>query len=158
MIRKALISVDNAYRYSLGRRWANGEELLWVMLNPSTADATAEDATTRRCISFSNRWGFGAIVIVNLFGFISTDPKRLTLVLDPVGPENDSVLFDHLRRSENCMVAWGSLVGNHLFQSRVKEIYRHLPNNTRCLGLTKYNYPRHPLRVSSVTKPMTYVM
>lgn len=141
----------------MGRRWDNGEVLLWVMLNPSTADDKTDDATTRRCIAFSNRWGFGGISIVNLFGYRSTDPKKLTSIPDPVGPGNDPVLFEQLKKCDSCMVAWGSLVESSLFQSRVKEISGYLPSRTRCLGLTKYNYPRHPLRVSSVTKPTTYI-
>ena len=140
----------------LYRRWSRGAELLWVMLNPSTADAEADDATTRRCIALASGWGFGATVIVNLFGYISTDPKKLNSIIDPVGPDNNSVLLDQLKKNNDCMVAWGSRPEIHPFQSRVKEISNHLPNTVMCLGLTKQNYPRHPLRVSSSTKPVRY--
>ena len=126
------------------------------MLNPSTADAEADDATTRRCIALASGWGFGATVIVNLFGYISTDPKKLNSIIDPVGPDNNSVLLDQLKKNNDCMVAWGSRPEIHPFQSRVKEISNHLPNTVMCLGLTKQNYPRHPLRVSSSTKPVRY--
>ena len=156
MIRKAFISEDKLYRYLLYRRWSRGGELLWVMLNPSTADAEEDDATTRRCIALSSGWGFGAAVIVNLFGYISTDPKKLNSINDPVGPDNNSVLLDRLKKNNDCMVAWGSRPEIDLFQSRVKEISKHLPNTVMCLGLTKQNYPRHPLRVSSSTKPVRY--
>ena len=78
------------------------------MLNPSTADAEADDATTRRCIDLSNGWGFGAAVIVNLFGYISTDPKKLNSIDDPVGPDNNSVLLDQFKK---IMIA--SLPGDH---------------------------------------------
>ena len=156
MIRKAFISEDKLYRYLLYRRWSRGRALLWVMLNPSRADAEADDATTRRCTDLSSGWGFGAAVIVNLFGYISTDPKELNSISDPVGPENNSVIFDQFKKNNDCMVAWGSRPEIHLFQSRVKEISKHLPTTAMCLGLTKQNYPRHPLRVSSSTKPVRY--
>jgi len=141
----------------LYRRWSTGDELLWVMLNPSTADAEADDATTRRCVDLSTSWGFGAAVIVNLFGYISTDPMRLNSIADPVGPENNSVLLEQFIKTDDCVVAWGSRPEIHPFQSRVTEISQHLPTTVRCLGLTKHNYPRHPLRVSSATKPVVYV-
>ena len=73
------------------------------MLNPSTADAEVDDATTRRCIDLSSGWGFGAVVIVNLFGYISTDPKKLNSISDPVGSEDNSVLFDQFKK---IMIAW----------------------------------------------------
>lgn len=42
----AVFSTDGAYRYALWRQWLLGEgTLMFVMLNPSTADAIKNDPT-----------------------------------------------------------------------------------------------------------------
>lgn len=78
MIRSAVISKDGLYRYTLRRVWDESKPLLnFVLLNPSKADAETDDATVRRCIGFAKLWGFGGIVITNLYAYRSTDPKKL---------------------------------------------------------------------------------
>jgi len=106
------LSPDGFYRYSLGRRWTPGEKLLVVIgLNPSTADATQDDPTIRRCVGFAKRWGFGGLLMLNLFAYRATDPEELRGAiargLDPVGPLNDAKLLGF---TDGCpaLVAWGS--------------------------------------------------
>ena len=83
------------FRYSLERTWNSDiDRVLFIMLNPSTADANVDDATSRRCMSFAARWGKGGIVVGNLFALLSTDPKGLFDRRDLVGPENEG----HLER------------------------------------------------------------
>ena len=60
IIKTAAISDCGTYRYSLTREWAEGPRLLFVMLNPSTADAEADDPTIRKCIGYAQREGFGS--------------------------------------------------------------------------------------------------
>lgn len=59
MERHAKISDCGKYRYSLSRRWgeirAGRPPIVFVMLNPSTADHTVDDPTIRRCIAFAKR-------------------------------------------------------------------------------------------------------
>jgi hypothetical protein len=71
------LSDCGTYRYRLGRRWAEGPVDVWIMLNPSTADATVDDRTIGRCMEFSRRWGAGALVVGNLFALRATDPTDL---------------------------------------------------------------------------------
>lgn len=89
LARSAVISEDGLYRYRLDRRWGYGPRVAWIMLNPSTADSEAEDATSRRVQAFSRRWGFSALTVVNLYAWRATDPTDLWTAQDPVGPEND---------------------------------------------------------------------
>lgn len=86
----ALISPDGLYRYRLWRLWDDlAPVMVWVMLNPPTADADADDPTIRKCIGFAKARHYGGIIVVNLFAWRATDPKELGRQRDPVGPEND---------------------------------------------------------------------
>ena len=67
MWRNAVFSGCGTYRYTLERRWSAGPLLLWVLLNPSTANAQVDDPTNRRGIGFSIKWGYAGCVFVNLF-------------------------------------------------------------------------------------------
>ena len=142
--RTADMSPDGVYRYLLGRRWTDGPRATFVMLNPSTADAWGDDPTVRRCIGFARSWGMGAVQVVNLYAFRSTDPAALWRTPDPVGPDNDAVLVA-------CALAWTAapLVaawGAHAKPGRVRDVLA-LPGMDRlqALGVTKNGSPRHPL-------------
>ena len=91
----AEISRDGVYRYRLTRRWETDDRasmLRWIMLNPSTADASLDDPTIRRCMGFARAWGYGGIVVHNLYALRATDPRQLRDHPDPVGPVNDSYI------------------------------------------------------------------
>lgn len=85
--RAAVLSPCGRYRYELTRRWAPGPLVGWVMLNPSRADAHTDDPTVRRCVGFAHRWGYGGLIIRNLYALRATDPAALADHLDPVGPD-----------------------------------------------------------------------
>jgi hypothetical protein len=144
----AVISDCGRYRYSLMRRWAEGHPLRFVMLNPSTADATLDDPTIRRCMGFARREGFAALIVLNLYAYRATDPKALLTCADRVGPLNDGILKAHLF-SASCgatpvVAAWGV----NAKPDRVTAVLRSRPNvDWRCLGTTKDGHPRHPLYV-----------
>lgn len=141
------------YRYLLGRRWAEGETCLWVMLNPSTADSVVDDPTIRRCVSFSQREGFGALEVVNLFAYRSTDPKVLPGLKhsERLGPDNEQHIAAAARRASKIICAWGS-VNSHLYSQAIRVgrliLSRH---QLYCLGLTSSGCPKHPVRLASNT-------
>jgi hypothetical protein len=115
------------------------------MLNPSTADATQDDPTIRRCIGFARAWGYGALEVVNLFACRATDPERLRRVPDPVGPENDRHILRAVRRASETVVAWGNR-GVHLGRhDAVLRLLRRRRVAVHCLGRTQAGHPRHPL-------------
>ena len=147
MRKTARISEDGRYRYELSREWDDAlRTLCWVMLNPSTADASTDDPTIRRCIGLSKRWGFGGILVVNLFALRATSPAELKKVEDPIGPENDEIAGFWIRHLET-VAAWGShpLAKERLpwFTEQVKKA-AHLP---KCIGINKDGAPKHPLYV-----------
>ena len=93
---KAVVSNWERYRYWLSRplREPNSTDnaVAFVMLNPSTADAWEDDATIRRCVGFAEAWGHDILIVVNLYAYRATDPKKLAKVEDPVGPSNSHYL------------------------------------------------------------------
>src|SRR6266851_4756596 len=102
------ISPCGVYRYSLTRWW--GEGLIWnfIMLNPSTADATRDDPTIRRCIFRAQAGGAGALIVTNLFALRATHPLSLRTARDPVGPVNNDHIVFEARLSDTLICAWGN--------------------------------------------------
>ena len=94
--RGAVLSPCGTWRYELPREWGNGNRLVVVMLNPSTADAEKDDPTIRRVIGFAKSHGFGNLLVLNIFALRSTDPDGLRVAQDPVGPDNDAHIHEAL--------------------------------------------------------------
>lgn len=158
LYRSAHISTGGLYRWSLTRIWDSGRPLMvWVMLNPSTADGSVDDPTIRRCIGFARAWGYGGIVVVNLYALRSSDPKALWAHPDPVGPRNDAYLRRIARdpRFRLVMLAWGANApGAREAQAMriLTDCYAH-GGQLAVLGWTRDNHPRHPLYVRADTQP-----
>jgi len=149
--RTASFSRNRRFRYTLGRAWADGPVLTWVLLNPSTADAYDDDPTIRRCIEFSRSWGFGGLCVVNLFALRSPVPAALTHADDLQGPGGEQHLRAALREADAVVAAWGNV--HPRLASRVDAVASLLPAGTWCLGLTTRGAPRHPLYVRGQTQP-----
>jgi hypothetical protein len=114
---------------------------MFVGLNPSTADAMHDDPTVRRCIGFARAWGFGKMILTNLFAFRSTNPAGLGDVSDPIGPENDRWIEMGSQIASLTVVSWG-VHGRLLDRDRAVLAMLRDPH---CLGKTKIGAPRHPL-------------
>ena len=137
----AVISADQQYRYLLRREFGGGSgACLFVMINPSTADAELDDPTIRRCITFAQREGCSTLEVVNLYAYRSTDPKQLWQVFDPVGPDNDCHIKVAVSRADIVIAAWGA----NAKRLRAKSVTRLIPDGY-ALGFTKDGTPKHPL-------------
>lgn len=146
-IKDAVIDSTGMYRYSLSRIWADGDIVTWIMLNPSTADASVDDPTIRRCISFSKSWGYGGLRVVNLYAYRATNPDALKTAVDPIGPEHSVHFMRALHMSSLIVAAWGAC--KHAKIDHVLPWISQL--DIQCLGVTADGYPRHPLYVKSTT-------
>lgn len=150
-IRKgAFLSRDLLHRYRLTRTWDEGlGRCLFIMLNPSTADATKDDKTIRRCIRFTERFGMGKLVVVNLFSYRTPKPKVL-LKVDrdtAVVPLNLEIVEQEVSGADLIVCAWGAN-GSHLGQNEVVlDAISRYP--AYALGLTADGHPRHPLYLKS---------
>lgn len=148
MERDAQMSPCGAYRYDLWRRWKPGDPvLLWILLNPSTADADQDDPTMVRCIRFAERWGYGAIRVVNLFALRATDPRDLYNAADPIGPHNDAIIRESLQAVDGMICAWGNYGQLHGRGLIVRDMLRLNRCEPHILGLTRRGEPMHPLYV-----------
>lgn len=157
---RAWASIDGSYRYALGRKVESDGDgrVLFVMLNPSTADATQDDPTIRKCLGFAGRWGYARLEVVNLFGWRATNPKELERVADPVGPRNDACIHDCIWRADAVVLAWGQSFPRKLVH-RTREVYaliRATGAATWCLGTTNAGQPKHPLFLPYTTPKVPF--
>jgi hypothetical protein len=148
----AVFDPDGIYRYLLWRCWDSGApRVVFVMLNPSTADASRNDPTIRRCIGFAQTWGFGSVGVVNLFAYRSTDWHELSRAANPVGPDNDFYLNQAVHGTNLVMAAWG----NHgALAQQSSRVLSRIDRPIHCLGFTRTGQPRHPLCVDGRVQPV----
>ena len=163
--------IVDAYRYQLYRgercprfdeRGKSEKTLCFVMLNPSTADATKDDPTIKRCRGYAVRWGYQHLYVVNLFAYRATDPKELyesySKNIDIVGPENDDYILRMAKESDRIIAAWGAV--RQAFEWRAAYVSEMLRKNCSgkvyALRLTKAGYPRHPLYLPKDITPLPF--
>lgn len=148
----ALFSPCRLYRYSLWRRWdapAKGY-VMFVGLNPSTADENLDDPTIRRCIGFAKAWGYAGLCMTNLFAFRATKPSDMRLAHEPIGANNDVTLKRLAQEASVIVAAWGT---NGIFLGKDREVRLLLPD-LHCLRLTKAGHPSHPLYLPGNLTPV----
>lgn len=147
--RGAVYDPSEKYRYLLWRRWGAGPEVVWILLNPSTATEAEGglDPTLRRCVGFSRSWGFGSMKITNLFALRSTNPHALYQEDDPVGSENDAVIREATARADEVVVGWGAHGGHRGRSAAVLALLA--PRELVCLARTQGGQPGHPLYLSA---------
>ena len=168
---EAEISDDGLYRYTLTREWADGQCVGWLCFNPSTADATEDDASIRKMVGFSKRWGYGRMVVLNLFAIRSRDPKKVgRMGLSAIGPLNDYWICEAMKECRQLVCAWGC--GEHFKTDKWSDVasldFR--PNSLlpcltskfpevplMCLGRRQDNHPRHPLMLAYDTRLEPFV-
>lgn len=135
-----------AYRYSLMRsRSDDGQRLLFVMLNPSTASELVNDPTIARCESRAWAMGYGAFRISNLFALRATRPQDLLAAADPAGPLCDAFLARDAAWADHILCAWGNHGRHRGRDTAALAILRATDRPLRHLGLTLQGQPRHPL-------------
>lgn len=145
----ATFSDCGKYRYDLWRRWDTRDPVLtFIMLNPSTADHTDNDATIERCQRRAIKMGFGGLRVVNLMAYRATDPTELKPLSrsERCGPENEKYLIQALQRSDAVVCGWGK-DGDIGPVNWLKEQARRLNVILWCLRTNKDGSPQHPLYI-----------
>lgn len=155
--KDALFSEDRKYRYVLWRRikdeaglFFRGEEnvelphIMFIGLNPSTANENEDDPTIRRVVRFAKDWGYGGVYMMNLFAYVTAYPEELKKCSDPIG-ENNIWLEKIKARCSDILFAWGNFKEA---AARAEEVMKMFPKAV-CLGVNKNGTPKHPLYISA---------
>lgn len=150
MISGALISDCGTFRYKLWRIWDESLPMLvFVMLNPSTADASINDPTIVKCIGFAERNGYGGIMVVNLFAYRATKPADLKKVGWLAGPDNEVAILSEAAGADGSggtvVCAWGAHARGLAAASETLALLRRLGIKPKALAFTDDGIPRHPL-------------
>jgi hypothetical protein len=160
MIKEAVLSNCENYRYSLTRIWdCSKGKVLFIMLNPSTADANNDDPTITRCINYCKSWGFGGLYVVNLFPFRSKEPGDLLKCENPLGENNSYWIKVAALKSDIIICAWGN---SPIVNKLTKKFPNHRPLDTiriheMCyLELSKDGTPKHPLYLLKSLNPKSW--
>ena len=143
------------WRYKLWRTWdARKGFTMFLMLNPSTADEAKNDPTVERCQRYAIRWGYGGLIVCNLFAYRATAPAAMKAAGDPVGPGNDAAILECAARSAIIVCAWGNH-GSHLGRSgHVKAMLSEAGHALHCLTVTGRGEPGHPLYLRKDLMPI----
>ena len=151
VVKSAVFSNCEKYRYVLSRVWDNQREgVVFVGLNPSTADEKIDDPTIRRCRGFAEFWGFGKMYMLNLFAYRSTDPRNLKKCYHPMGEHNLSFLEKYIRKYKT--VACYGNGGKYL--NRHKEFLKAHSGYLYGIKILKNGMPSHPLYLKKDLQPV----
>ena len=155
----AVFSPDGLYRYQLWRMWSpNKPRVLFVGLNPSTANSNHDYPTIRRCMGFAASWGYGGMFMGNLFGLVSPLPKALLSArpLEHEGGHATAHLLRMAAESDRVIAAWGSWPTLNIVQARVNALRPKLPK-LWCLGKNHDSSPKHPLYLPRTTTIVPFI-
>lgn len=163
----AVFSPCRKFRYDLWRAWKSGpflnclthKRLVFIGLNPSTADETKNDPTVTRCVRYAQRLGFSGVHMLNLYGFRSTNPDGCRAKGDgAIGPANDSrVLHTCLADTTGVVVAaWGAFPWAQERGEQVVELLTNAGVVVNAMALTRQGYPRHPLYLRKDLHPIPW--
>lgn len=179
----AVFSVDGRHRYALWRPIQHRvrdvvalddfARVLFLMLNPSTADEFANDPTVARCVDYADRWGFGGLWVANLFSWRGTDPMSLVHALeaghDPSGGEaNEGAIASLANDAKLVICAWGNGPGRRVFERKLEKRARAVVAKLRLAGVPTFclgeptgkGHPNHPLylRRDIERRPFAYAV
>jgi hypothetical protein len=142
MKNTAKLSRCRKYRYALWRTWDDSlPYVMFVGLNPSTADENTDDPTLIRCMNFAKSWGYGGVCMANLFAFRATDPLVMKAADNPVGRLNNKWLKQLAQEAGLVVAAWGN---DGVYLKRSQKVVKMIPD-LYCLKMNKSGEPAHPL-------------
>lgn len=153
----AAFSRCRQWRYLLWRCWDPAKPAAnFLMLNPSTADEFRLDPSCTRARNFAERWGYGALIVTNLFGWRATDPAEMKAARDPVGRGNDAAILRAAREAALVVCAWGNHGAHRERASMVLSLLRSHGVKLHFLRRNGNGIPAHPLYLPRTLKPLPW--
>jgi hypothetical protein len=150
----AAFSPCRRWRTLLWRRWDETKPAAnFLMLNPSTADEAKLDPSCTRARGYAERWGYGALIVTNLFSFRETNPEKMKAARDPVGPGNDAAILRAAREAAIVVCAWGNHGAHKGRSSEVIDFLKDGKIELHVLRLNGGGEPAHPLYLPGNLKP-----
>ena len=151
----ALFSSCRRWRYLLWRRWDRARPVAnFLMLNPSTADEFRLDPSCTRARLYAERWGYGALIVTNVFAWRATDPEEMKAVRDPVGRGNDRAILRAARESAIVVCAWGNHGAHRGRSAAIRKLLGKAKVQPRVLRMNAGGEPAHPLYLPARLKPV----
>jgi len=151
----ALFSRCRRWRYLLWRRWDEAKPVAnFLMLNPSTADEVKLDPSCTRARLYAERWGYGALIVTNLFGWRATDPDAMKAVRDPVGRGNDRAIVTAAREAAIVVCAWGNHGAHRERSIQVRRLLQEM--DLHALRINGSGEPGHPLYLPGSLEPARF--
>jgi hypothetical protein len=151
----AVMDAERKHRFLLWRFWDDRPRMLFIGLNPSTANELTDDPTIRRLCDFARSWGYGGLYACNLYSQVTPYPEDL---------KDNNDFFDanvHARKmtvelSSLVVCGWGDGVKKIEFGDARASAIKWDIQKPMCFGLTKSGNPKHPVRLSKETNLMNY--
>jgi hypothetical protein len=153
----ASFSPCRRWRYSLWRRWDEGRPAAnFIMLNPSTADEVKLDPTCSRARDYAERWGYGALIVTNVFAWRATDPEDMKAAADPVGPGNDRAILRAAKEAALVVCAWGNHAAHLGRAAQVRALLARAGVALHVLRVNAGGEPAHPLYLPGKLRPASW--
>jgi hypothetical protein len=153
----ATFSPCRRWRYLLWRCWdAKKPVANFLMLNPSTADEVKLDPTCARARDYAERWGYGALIVTNIFAFRDTNPDQMKAAADPVGPGNDAAILRAAREAALVVCAWGNHGTHRERSASVVKILGNKKIKLHALRVNANGEPAHPLYLPGRLNPLAW--
>lgn len=148
----AILSPCGLYRYRLERTVGmEGPVYAFFGVNPSTADASIDDATVRKWIGFTKTWGGSRFIVGNVWPLRSTDVRALATATRwlHIGRENQRHILAMASEADILVPCWGDRAKvPRTMHNEFDELLSLLKGTGKPLmhfGLTKGGDPKHPL-------------
>lgn len=149
----SIISPCGNYRYALWRNWDKTRvAAMFILLNPHVDGKGKNSPIVDKCIKYAKRWGYGGVIICNLYAYITDDLRELANVDNPHGLDNYQYISQMVKYSGIVVAGWGGLYPTI---NKLQEI-RNLVGPLHYLQLDKMGIPKHPLTLSKSLKPLRF--